>query len=148
MIALSIRQPWAWAIVRGGKDIENRSWSTRVRGRVLVHASAYQPRSPDWVDVRDVLRSPGLQMSRGAIDALTGTDERGRVMQPRQPSDGHDLGGIIGSVEIVDCVADSGSPWFFGPWGVVLRDPIHLPFFPCRGRLGFFDVDYPGEVAS
>ncbi|WP_206002040.1 ASCH domain-containing protein [Paraburkholderia aromaticivorans] len=40
MKALSIRQPWAWLIVKGHKDIENRTWSTRFRGRVLIHAGA------------------------------------------------------------------------------------------------------------
>ena len=39
MKALSIRQPWAWLILNAGKDIENRSWYTSVRGRVLIHAS-------------------------------------------------------------------------------------------------------------
>lgn len=39
MKALSIRQPWAWLIVHGGKDIENRSWHTKFRGRFLVHAA-------------------------------------------------------------------------------------------------------------
>jgi hypothetical protein len=36
---LSIRQPWADLIVRGAKDIENRSWPTKYRGPILVHAS-------------------------------------------------------------------------------------------------------------
>lgn len=39
MKALSIRQPWAWMILHAGKDIENREWPTRFRGRVLIHAS-------------------------------------------------------------------------------------------------------------
>lgn len=39
MKALSIRQPWAWLIVNGFKDIENRSWHTKYRGPVLIHAS-------------------------------------------------------------------------------------------------------------
>jgi len=39
MKALSIRQPWAWLIIHGGKDIENRTWLTKYRGRILVHAS-------------------------------------------------------------------------------------------------------------
>ena len=39
MIALSIRQPWAYCILDYGKDIENRTWSTSIRGRVLIHAS-------------------------------------------------------------------------------------------------------------
>ena len=38
MPALSIRQPWAWAILHAGKDIENRSWRTAFRGEVLIHA--------------------------------------------------------------------------------------------------------------
>ena len=49
-------------------------------------------------------------------------------------------GGIVGSVEIVDCVAVSDSPWFFGRFGFVLRDPKPLPFVPWKGQLGFFDV--------
>jgi len=32
MKALSIRQPYAWLIIHGYKDIENRTWGTRVRG--------------------------------------------------------------------------------------------------------------------
>jgi len=38
MRALSIRQPWAWAILHG-KDVENRTWVTRVTGEFLIHAS-------------------------------------------------------------------------------------------------------------
>ena len=39
MKALSIRQHWAWLIIHGGKDVENRSWHTKYRGRFLVHAA-------------------------------------------------------------------------------------------------------------
>jgi|ERR1039458_8111645 hypothetical protein len=38
--AISIRQPWAWLIVNGYKDVENRIWAANVRGRVLIHAGA------------------------------------------------------------------------------------------------------------
>jgi hypothetical protein len=37
--AISIRLPWAWLIVNGFKDVENRSWRTRHRGTILIHAS-------------------------------------------------------------------------------------------------------------
>ena len=37
--ALSVRQPWAWALLYGGKTIENRTWPTRHRGRIWIHAS-------------------------------------------------------------------------------------------------------------
>jgi ASCH domain len=35
---ISILQPYAWLIVNGHKDIENRGWPTRFRGRILIHA--------------------------------------------------------------------------------------------------------------
>jgi hypothetical protein len=36
--AITIRQPWAELIVRGEKDVENRSWRTHHRGPLLIHA--------------------------------------------------------------------------------------------------------------
>ena len=38
MWALTVRQPWAWALAWAGKDIENRSWSTHYRGWLAIHA--------------------------------------------------------------------------------------------------------------
>lgn len=49
-------------------------------------------------------------------------------------------GRIIGSVEIIDCVDRSKSPWFEGPFGFVLKDPRPIEPFSCNGRLKFFDV--------
>lgn len=119
MKAISIRQPWAWLIINAGKDIENRDWLTNFRGRILVHAS--------------------LGMTRA---------EYGDAYSTARMASGHDLppmadlqrGGIIGSVEIVDCVKASTSPWFFGTFGFVLANPRPLPFVPFKGSLGFFDV--------
>ena len=61
---------------------------------------------------------------------------------------GMDRGGIIGSVEIVDCVTESKSPWFFGRYGFVLRNPVALPFRPFKGMLGFFDVPELPEASN
>ena len=116
MIALSIRQPWAWLIVNGHKDIENRSWPTKVRGTVLVHAGKRIDHE-DYDECVDICIDIGAELP-----------------------DKFDLGGIVGSVEIVDCVAKSDSPWFFGAYGFVLRNAKPLPFRPCRGQLGFFEV--------
>jgi hypothetical protein len=35
--AMSIQRPWAWLIVNGIKDIENRKWPTSIRGPFFVH---------------------------------------------------------------------------------------------------------------
>lgn len=131
MKVLSIRQPWAWAIIAAGKDIENRSWPTKVRGRVLIHAGLYVP---DEADAEEMLDASGLRSADRAT--LAQCAYRSDLLRQR--------GGIVGSVEIVGCVTESESPWFFGPFGFVLRDPRALPFIPCRGKLGFFDA--PDDV--
>lgn len=122
MKCLSIRQPWAHLIINGGKDIENRDWPTRVRGRVLVHASRGMTRR-EYDDVFWMLRRAQLV-----------------AHQPLPRIGALERGGIIGSVEIIDCVRASPSPWFVGSYGFVLRDPQPLPFRPLKGQLGFFEV--------
>ena len=54
------------------------------------------------------------------------------------------LGGIVGMVEIVDCVTVMDSEWFYGEFGFVLRNPQPLEFVQCKGALGFFrpDIDH------
>jgi hypothetical protein len=39
MQLLSVSQPWAWAIARGRKPIENREWAPSYRGPVAIYAS-------------------------------------------------------------------------------------------------------------
>src|SRR5207302_502261 len=46
MKALTVRQPWAWAIVQGKKDVENRSWRTDHRGMVAIHAGGSREGEP------------------------------------------------------------------------------------------------------
>jgi hypothetical protein len=57
-------------------------------------------------------------------------------------------GGIVGEVELVDCVIRSDSPWFFGEYGFVLQNPKPLTFRPYRGQLGFFNVTVSEEIDS
>lgn len=37
--AISIKNPWAFLICAGIKDVENRSWKTNYRGKVYIHVS-------------------------------------------------------------------------------------------------------------
>ncbi|WP_292721956.1 DNA cytosine methyltransferase [Nostoc sp. JL34] len=39
MKALSVRQPWAWAIIHALKNVENRGWPINYRGDILIHAA-------------------------------------------------------------------------------------------------------------
>jgi len=116
--ALSIRQPWAWLIVNGYKDIENRTWQTKYRGEFLVHASK-------TFDMK-------------ALGLLT--MKRPDIVWPETIED-FGLGGIIGGVTLVDCVEKSDSKWFEGPYGFVLENPKKFEVIPYRGNLNFFNVD-------
>ncbi|WP_336346556.1 ASCH domain-containing protein [Pseudomonas monsensis] len=123
MKALSIRQPWAWLILHGGKDIENRSWHTKFRGRFLVHASASCTRK---------------QWSEAVSFAL----KAGLINHPAEvpPINELLLGGIVGTVELVDSTDTSDSRWYMGEKAFLLRDPKPMTFTPLKGRLNFFDV--------
>jgi len=125
MKALSIRAPWWWYILHAGKDIENRDWPTRVRGRVLIHASKW------WNELEVAL----------AIEEANDLTCTGPSLSFREY-----CGFLVGSVEIVDCVAHSSSSWFVGDYGFVLRNPvIFAEPVAFKGALGFFSV--PDELA-
>jgi hypothetical protein len=131
MKALSIRAPWWWYILHGGKDIENRDWPTRVRGRVLIHAGKW------W---------SGKQVQYAIYQANDMGAMHHTLDRFNMPEMQDSCGCIVGSVEIVDCVARSDSPWFVGDYGFVLRNPLVFakPVF-FKGALGFFGV--PDELA-
>lgn len=138
MRTLSIRQPWAWLIVRPDltdataraaalqaglvKTIENRDWSTSYRGPVLLHASVTL--------TQKYLREVAEQLAV----------EFGDQAPALPPHDRLQRGGIVGVAEIVDCVDAHDSRWFTGPFGFVLRHIRPLPFVPWKGQLSFFDV--------
>lgn len=120
-IALSVRQPWAWAIIHAGKDIENRSWQAvnhgfKKRGRIAIHAAKGIKRA-DYEDAAAFMKSIGVECPP-ASELLRS--------------------GIIGHVEVIDVAKESDSPWFFGPRGLVLKDPVPCEFKLCSGQLGYF----------
>ena len=118
MKALSIRQPWAWLIVNGYKNIENRTWFTKYRGPVLIHAA----KTPEPISFFEVISYYDLDLEPADV-----------FLQ---------FGGIVGQAEIVDCVSSHESKWFHGPRGFVLENARPLPFEPYRGQLGLFEAQY------
>ncbi len=125
MKAITIKQPWASLIVHGIKDIENRSWRTNFRGRVLIHSAAKG----------DIAKYGCLQ-----------PEQRARVLYtPIARINFNDLpfGSIIGSVEIVDCVQNHPSIWADeDAYNWVLANPILLKKpIPAKGKLSFWEYD-------
>lgn len=119
MKALSIRQPWAWAIVSGSKRIENRDWSTSYRGPLLIHASK-------GMTVGEY-QSAAMFIQRLGLDVPT--------------KDQLQRGGLVGIADLVDVVSASSDPWFQGRYGFLLENVRPLPsFVPLAGALGLFHV--------
>lgn len=129
-LILSIRQPWAWLILNGGKDIENRTWPTNVRGRVLIHAAKGM--------TEDEYQSARLMCHQACGHPVYACRMPGNSPFTLPRFCDLKRGGLVGEVEIIDCVNKSNSPWFVGPFGFVLRNPVNKPFMPLKGRLGFF----------
>lgn len=135
MKVLSVRQPWAWAIIHGGKDIENRNWKTPFRGRLAIHAGTKFDLA-QWEFESMAMNNYGPLWAAMCHRFIATYDFIGN--EPR--------GAIIGTVEVVDCITDRlcDSPWKaegddFYCWllanPVALREPI-----PMKGQLGLWDV--------
>jgi len=141
--ALAIRQPWAWLIVNGYKNIENRTWNTRVRGRFLVHASAgltraeYESAKEFALSINSKIPVPDFeQLERGGI---VGDVELSTTIETTPG-----IGAFINcqdQTERIDRLAWLHSPWLEDApgFGFCLRCARVLPFRPGKGALGFFN---------
>jgi len=123
MKALSIRQPWAELIIRGIKDVENRSWATEYRGPLAIHAAKTfyynlvdKVEREEWEDLRDEF----------------GIDKDELV-----------YGSLVGTVELVEVTKQVKSNWHIqGSWGWYVKNakrpdkPV-----PVRGMPGLFEVE-------
>jgi hypothetical protein len=139
MKALSIQNPWAHLIAKGIKDIENRTWSTKYRGRIYIHASAKQA---DFVFTFD------------QCDALTAANYN-------KPEPIMAFSAIVGEVDIVDCVLRHPSVWAehaavklrklgsemipvnVHVWNWVLENPLIYdhPISNVKGALSLWEYD-------
>lgn len=116
MKCISLKPPWPYAIFKLGKNIENRTWPTKHRGLLSIHASK------TWSEA-------GYNFITHRLDEFVPSKEH------------HVFGAIIGQVNLIDCVDQSDSRWFFGDWGFELEDPVEFKKpIPYRGQLGIFDV--------
>lgn len=135
--ALSLRQPYAWALFHG-KPVENRNWRTSFRGRIFIHASLkFDMEGFNWI-VSNAGRL-GITLPEPCLrDMASGTK--------LTPAAYFHRGAIIGDIELTDCVDHYNSPWFFGKFGLVMKDPFEYPMpIPCKGTIfpKFFVPDIP-----
>ena len=124
-LALSVRQPWAWAIIHAGKDCENRGplmirhLPKPVARQIAIHAAKGMTRE-EYESARDFMASIGV-VCPAAIELRRG--------------------GIIGSVDVTRVSMPSQPPqsrWYFGPRALMLANAAPCDFIPAVGALGYF----------
>lgn len=118
--ALTIRQPWAELILRGRKSFELRSWRTKYRGPLVIHAASK-------VDAWDA-RHFGLNPENLVTSAFVGfailsdvrpyTREDARLLKKRR----------------------AGYGWFPGNLSWVLKKPCRISPIRAKGQLGLFKI--------
>lgn len=148
MMALSVRPPWAYTIIYGMpvykavsdgkgishienderrlfKNIENRTWPLpkkfQLPQRVVIHVGTREDNEAlDWM--LKIGLSPAASMLMHS------------KLLPR--------GAFLGEVDVIDCVTKSKNPWFMGPYGFVLANPMpYAKPIPAKGKLGFFTAN-------
>lgn len=135
MKTLSVRQPWSWAIARGFKPVENRTWSTPYRGPLAIHAGQRWDDSGDEAlrFVVSTLRAQGSPVPPTLQDEL--------------PLSGTGL--VVAVVDLVDICGDGVhgecdcGPWAATGqmhWRLANARPLAEPV-PAKGRLGLWDFD-------
>jgi hypothetical protein len=157
--ALTVKQPWAHMIANLGKLVENRTWETRYRGLLAIHAGAYS----GW--------DKNAETSLVALEAWkrwAGVPATGEVATPLTRGDAFSFfsfGAVIAVAEVVGChhsdecmhaeyLVPPGqrtgcSPWAVrGQWHIELVNvvPLGEPV-PCRGKLGLWRLPEDVEKA-
>lgn len=133
-LALSIRQPWTWLLTHPAevaacglppKTLENRTWSTRYRGPLLLHAGA-------TLETAYFERRSGLLLPDYWTGKFGAAGARLAQIMPRHRGD-YATGAVVGYADLVDVVQSSPSPWFVGPYGFMLdharaiTPPVNYP---------------------
>lgn len=129
-VALSVQQPWAWLIVNGWKDIENRSWLKRFPPRILVHTGLQLDAGADVSILQGVHPATGRGLNPAIRDAYHAAATTEKIK----------FGGFVGMVDITGVQGDHDSEWFVGDYGYMLANAQPLPFLRFRGMLGFFNA--------
>jgi hypothetical protein len=131
MKVLTVRQPYATAILTGQKKIETRKKPTKERGTIAIHAGLHYDKSKSDLRVRYNIGSVGLDYCAEFV-----------------------YGGIIGFVDIVDCVPLASltglsrqemalGDYVDSVYGYILENPRFLktPIYNVRGQLGFWNYE-------
>ncbi len=146
MKCISLWQPWATLVVIGAKRIETRSWSTKYRGPIAIHAAK------NWNQT--LINMCGEDFFRKTLGPLC--VDAGYCSYSREALE-HILprGCVLGTVELTDCadivamnrVSIGRQELAFGDfadgryaWSLSEPRQFVQPV-PCVGRQGIFNIE-------
>ena len=146
MKALTIKQPWAWLIAHGYKNVENRTWRTNYRGNLLIHVSkSCSDLEPEiFITVAKILKKLGHKNTanffswyKTSINDISDREAFLRFLKNQR-------GKVIAQTNLVDVnqIDKEQNPWAIsGQYQFVLENAIPLENpFAIRGKLGIWDV--------
>jgi activating signal cointegrator 1 len=149
MKGLSLTQPWASLVAVGAKRIETRSWATKHRGTVAIHAAKTFPASARancslQPFLRELTRA-GLSRPELPLGAIVATAQIALVFHT---GDSLNYQHISRTMRGPNGLTYEMTPqeYAFGDYsaqryGWVLTDVRRLPIpIPCKGALGLWEV--------
>lgn len=137
--ALTLWQPWAWAVSVGLKPIENRSWAPgdqlKAGERFAIHAGKQRGDLGDLAFVRElaVKAGRGAEVPRDLDDPRL---VRGAVVAVAS------YAGAVTNIDAARLIGPGAAEWYAGEVGWVLRDVKQLAQpIGCRGFQGLWQID-------
>ncbi len=146
--ALTVRQPWAHMITYCGKSIENRSWPTRYRGMLAVHAGARSGWDSDGQD-SPLVQQAWSAWANSAPALADGTIPLSRNTTSVTFSAVIAVARITGCHRAIGAAACSCSPWSQADqwhWELSNVRALDSPV-PCRGSLGLWRLPEDAQTA-
>jgi len=152
---LSVKNPFAYLILQGGKDVENRTWTTDYRGRLYIHVSGdtlpFLTDEPNLTDdyarkLEVFLDTLAEYYSKCDIDKGTTAESFMNAVIDNPELWLLKSQSIIGYVDLVDIIQNSSSPWSIeGQYHWILKNPTLLenPIRQVKGRLGLWNYNLP-----
>jgi hypothetical protein len=132
---LSLKQPYAWLIANGYLLVDDRTWGTAYRGPIFIHASKGL-----YEQYYDFIKS--------------------NTNIPLPCKDKLEYGGVVGIAKLVLCcrpgklsagISREQRAHFGGVhqqyFGFLFEQATPLPFMPCPGKLGIFEIDVTALLA-
>jgi len=139
MRALTLYRPWAWALFHG-KPVENRTWSppaSMIGEPIAIHAGRKWDK--DGAEFVYRLLGPAAILPAARAEGIIGVAVLDRVISGCQ---------LFPGEPIPPTDPLRGSPWYFGPFGWVLREQVELEVpVACRGALGLWVLPPDVEAA-